>query len=1729
MEKIKINKSISKFLVSLMVLILVVGTNASGIVVGEEVVPLEEKLCANLIDDDGDGYIDCEDSDCDKDSLCYVKWIRVDYPNGGETVSGTVDVAFYADKGGYSDESVDVYYSKTGCNPGSSGWHYIGSKLVTADGTYHVSWDTTGDDDGSNYCIGIADQGNWNDQDYDTSDDVFTVSNDVSITVVAHKIVCDSESDLPNWGGGGSDITSSTAQDYVDKNPNCHFEQGWDFEWSYGESNPGDNSDCVGGNWNEFGPTDSNGMTSVVIGDANSDTLWFRECLKTGYVQFSDSLGDSDTAEFYCDGDVLNYDNYDFIDETIEDGDIFYCVAFNALESVCEIDDDCEQTTDPCYVTKCIKGQCVDVFEDNDGPVTSNVAISPEPPQWDSSANAYLTELTATETEDCTNIKAAEYFVRKNDAYCGPAGMGDGLMDAVDTSFDSLEEDVIATLNFSEGSDGYYWACVRGQNANHIWEEDCTCVPFGVDTIPPDCPTNIQMPELICADDEAILTAEICDSQSNIQAAKYYFDRNYNNGFWMDAVDGQFEDDRCEEVTAIIDYTNLDDGCHLLELHGKDTAENWGKLPPNFCSSSEKEFILDREAPTTTKTVGDPKRECTLDEKEYYGLNEEDGCYYITTSTEISFDAVDPEEGCNSDNVVTKYRIRWKEAPEEDWPEWGNFIEYTTPIILTKDSMHEIEYYSVDSCGNEEDHHYELDIVDTKAPISEKVLGTPKKECTADEKTMYGIDDCWYVTDQSLVELSCEDQLPHPVGDVTLYYKIDWKENWDDLAWIEGNWNEVGANDEFQYDKSSFHKLTWYCEDALGNTEEFQHVELDIVDAQAPDSHKILHGDTYFVDAQNGMPTNMDELGYFIWEDTNGWHIRWKDKVNCPEPPARGGGGDHYVGEIRTESGIITNAVGVDFEDEIHDNFTLDPSGKLLTFDSYSSCGDSDGIDFDFNGSFLTFRLYYNDDLTDLSMNLSMIYIGENKVNPISMPFSLPFTWVTQGTEVELYCNDLEPHPVGGEEIYYKVWYKENLEDKWDIPEEFTKYDGLFGFDKDSYHLVEFYCVDELGNEEVHRYEVDYVDTQAPKTWKVVGTPKVKMDECCDEQTEICDYWVTTKTPIDLYCEDVGEHPSDNVVFEYRINGGDWIPYTETIYFDEDCSHTLEWKCEDALGNTEGIKLENDNVDTKGPTITKWVDDDTVRPGDTVKICAEIIDLKGTSDSEIFEPGVGVNVETINAWLELGDDPESVVLKHVEGDTYCGEWTAPIIHQGCHDFKCVWELWVEAEDLLGNYNKEDGIEIIVDNAKPELLYVLNPPSGRYYRDGRPFDVYIPAIDFGGDPNIYNYDNCKASGVYECTLYAVDYPYEDVEQSNVKNYWDWLLELYGLEGVFTYPNPEVVELGSVPYVDGVCKGNITFPKDSGITDKAFLAYKIEDNAGNWNGGLAWDMNDDLILIDMDNEGPDVAITDSGNTPGPLTIGDTVMNLRAEIFDSESGFNGCFADVLIYDSEEDTGINLAGQNIGNDVCEINDQIPAGLESGYYWLRISAVDGMGNVGYAMALLILDNDRPEMGVVSPEKNGIYGDTLPVSLYIEDEPSSIVSDTVLVRLHEMGIFGSDFCLFGCEDTGWIELSYFGDGYYSDEIDLTSYGITGDPEYNFDAIACDSLYNAQQVDEETGLPFVTDSRNNMHCRRISIHGADEYEGYCGDGIITGDEQCEDSEDCSEGYNCENCMCVMEPR
>lgn len=160
-----------------------------------------------------------------------------------------------------------------------------------------------------------------------------TITATPPVKISAKKIVCNTETDLPNMSNGAN-ITSTTVSDFLATHPNCHLETGWKWQYADGDTgNPGDNVDVAsaGTDWITFVDDNTDGVAEAFInlsslGDASK--IWMREAIPPDYIPFTGVITNNVSPEMYCHTDVLNYDNYDAISNPVS-GTTYHCVAWN--------------------------------------------------------------------------------------------------------------------------------------------------------------------------------------------------------------------------------------------------------------------------------------------------------------------------------------------------------------------------------------------------------------------------------------------------------------------------------------------------------------------------------------------------------------------------------------------------------------------------------------------------------------------------------------------------------------------------------------------------------------------------------------------------------------------------------------------------------------------------------------------------------------------------------------------------------------------------------------------------------------------------------------------------------------------------------------------------------------------------------------------------------------------------------------------------------------------------------------------------------------------------------------------------------------------------------------------------------------------------------------------------------------------------------------------------------
>jgi hypothetical protein len=169
-----------------------------------------------------------------------------------------------------------------------------------------------------------------------------------SLRIFASSVVCEDESDLPDWAGTSRpNISASTASRWAETHPGCEIDNSWDFQWgNQGVTDPG--GDFVGeasGGWNTFDSYVDGYKYTTISGLTDITEIWVREVLKPDFIPFTHPTGNPYSAEFYCYSDIMDYDNYKQIEGPWLES-CYFCVGFNVPEedepppSVCEDDED---------------------------------------------------------------------------------------------------------------------------------------------------------------------------------------------------------------------------------------------------------------------------------------------------------------------------------------------------------------------------------------------------------------------------------------------------------------------------------------------------------------------------------------------------------------------------------------------------------------------------------------------------------------------------------------------------------------------------------------------------------------------------------------------------------------------------------------------------------------------------------------------------------------------------------------------------------------------------------------------------------------------------------------------------------------------------------------------------------------------------------------------------------------------------------------------------------------------------------------------------------------------------------------------------------------------------------------------------------------------------------------------------------------------------------------------
>ncbi|MFH1727990.1 MAG: hypothetical protein ABIA04_06190, partial [Pseudomonadota bacterium] len=541
-----------------------------------------------------------------------------------------------------------------------------------------------------------------------------------------------------------------------------------------------------------------------------------------------------------------------------------------------------------------------------------------------------------------------------------------------------------------------------------------------------------------------------------------------------------------------------EDSVHELYIECADEAGN--------TVEDTEVFRVDSTPPETEKVYGAPHFPDPIVENEYP--------HWINTNTPITMSAVDPDPTgyeCNIGVTETYYRNifygpgeldnycasyeacqTWEPcvinpiksdcdgdcpSPCEEW------IPYTGEFYKQEESCHIIEYYSVDELGNTEPINWQCVYVDNRAPTVWKEHG---------EGMIWDYDEVLgefhWMTQETPIDLYCKDNDPHPVDNVSLWYRT-----WNDLTGTWTEWQDPTDYAEVQktiyFTEDSVHKLQYYCVDALGNsdgTQEEPYEQTYRVDSTPPIIEKTMIGDNHLGECP---PVNPEDECFVADNGENGVHVAVYD----PDPTDMG----CNVDEVSCEFTLIWDATEEECKEAqgeyLGDNECLVNAGEF----------GEEGKDIIFTEDSMHTLTVTCEDALENSVEDIEVFLVDSTPPVTTKTYGKPtvvagdYRWIKTSTPITLTAED---EKVGVNTINWRVTLLEDIPDE--LCYETCQYEGYDGFNsvesdttefnigEESCHLIEFYSDDLLGNTEIMKRQCVFVDDSPPLVWKTIGEPK---------------------------------------------------------------------------------------------------------------------------------------------------------------------------------------------------------------------------------------------------------------------------------------------------------------------------------------------------------------------------------------------------------------------------------------------------------------------------------------------------------------------------------------------------------------------------------------------------------------------------------------------------------------
>jgi len=606
-----------------------------------------------------------------------------------------------------------------------------------------------------------------------------------------------------------------------------------------------------------------------------------------------------------------------------------------------------------------------------------------------------------------------------------------------------------------------------------------------------------------------------------------------------------------EWKTYIEPFPKEEESCHVLWYYSVDNVANVEDMKVNC-------FFVDLTKPEIEKVVGDNKIEGDHNPVHWW----------ITQNTPITLKCQDV--GPHPSNGVTIY---WKYTVDGGLPIEGSHKGESYDLYFKEDSVHVLEFWCKDAVEKESVHDIETFKVDTEEP---KITKTLKGPWVGDCLPRPGTDDKCYIKDWTRTEgttIHVEVVDPDPTGMGCNINEIECKWGY----YLDGEWHdgqsELTPPFDIKFYEDSTHELHIKCIDKLGN--EVEDVETFLVDSTPPETTKV-YGDPTYVEGDYRWITSDTPITLTAKDEKVGVSkLYWRNTLlkgvsdyDCIEKCNFDGDGDWNT--------VDGDHVTI---------YKKEESCHLIEFQSEDKLGNIEDIK-------------KQCVFVDNSVPEPHKDVGEPK-KEAEGEFGY---WVTTSTPITLDCDDTwdgdAAHPVDHEKVWWR--FSTLVDDKWVKGDwqSSTKLPVIVHFKEDSYHDLEYFCEDKLGNAGESDTEYFIVEGQPPVTTKSYEGPFYMDKETGAE-------WIDTATLVRLDATDPEPHPSGVKATWYDIIPADdyycqseenceewgigtkWTLYEKPFPITEESCHIIEFYSEDNLGNQEDVKWQCVFVDKTPPVIEK--------------------------------------------------------------------------------------------------------------------------------------------------------------------------------------------------------------------------------------------------------------------------------------------------------------------------------------------------------------------------------------------------------------------------------------------------------------------------------------------------------------------------------------------------------------